>query len=347
MPGYPEPPKKKKTGLVVLICVLVLALLGGGGFGYWYFMMRDDPSKPVPASMAKTPQAAVRGYLQAIADNDANSALSFMASQPTTTTFLNDSVLMASSALNPITSITATPADGSTKDAPLVDATYHIGGQTVNTTFTVEKQDKYYFIDNGTAQVDLSSMYVNGVSVAVSGVALSDISGPVDMFPGTYAISINNSLLSLTSDTQFVVADQNSSPSPTVSVGLSLDAPSQFASFASTTLKACMKQDATFTTCGFGTIMGHNSNNQIITPKKGSVKWKFTKGSTSDFSKYDFQFNQTKPTEVTSNFTIHLELDLTGTDGNPYYQVYKLTSMSIDFSDPTNMQATFDFGLDK
>jgi len=347
MPGYPQqPPKKKKTGLIILICVLVLALLGGGGgFGYWYLMVRDDPSKPVPAGMAKTPQAAVRGYLQAVASGSSTSALSFLAVQPTSNTFLTDTVLSASNALSPITDITATMADTSTKAVPLVNATYKIGSQTVNTMFTVEKQDKYYFLDNATAQVDLSSAKVNGVGVSVSGIALSDISGSVDMFPGTYTITIDNTMLTMTSDPQFVVTDQTSVPSPTVTVDLSSDAPSQFAKFAGDSLSKCMKQDATFTSCGFGTILGMNSG-KIITPKKGSVKWKFIKSSTGDFSKYKFQFDPTRPTEVSADFTIHVELQLVGTDNNPYYADYTLNSISIDFSDPSKMQATFDSSHD-
>ncbi|MCL2782626.1 MAG: hypothetical protein FWD80_01415, partial [Propionibacteriaceae bacterium] len=141
LPYEPEDPSSarnpQRLWVFILVGVLVLAAVAGFGANR-YLSSQDDPNHPVSAGQAKTPAAAVRAYLQALAAGNANDALSF-AVTPADTTFLTKEVLMASLALNPITEI-ATALDTSaprSSSSATVNAFYKIGLLPVNTTFAV------------------------------------------------------------------------------------------------------------------------------------------------------------------------------------------------------------------
>jgi len=346
MPGQPaaQPPKKKKTGLIILICVLVVLLIGGGGGAYWYFAMRDDPSKPVTAGQAKFPQAAVRGYLQALAVGSSSDALSFVEQTPNEMTMLTDQVLDASIAVYPVTDIVATKDNTlSTKDTAVVDATFNVGSTSFSMQYQVDQVGKYYFIQDPFVTTDLSGLLVSGVDITVNGVSMSDIvdTSDVSLFPGVYTMAINNNpLLTITSDTTFT-ADSGMSLGPVIGLGLSPDAQGQFATAAEDALTSCMKEDATHTSCGFGAILYRDiDTKKLITPKPG-IKWSFP-GAKPNFSAQTFMWDQDEPTTATAYMTIKVRIDFSSTDGGVYRDDRTLTAVNIDFSDPSNLSVTFD-----
>ena len=80
---------------------------------------------------------AVKSYLDALAAGQAAVALALGKDQPTDTTFLTDAVLADSLKRAPITAITVSPPDDEYDNS--IEASYKLGDQQVNETFTVQK----------------------------------------------------------------------------------------------------------------------------------------------------------------------------------------------------------------
>ena len=347
------PPKKKKIGLIVLIILLALLLAGGGLFAYWYYAIRDDGIRggrvqddPVVAGQATTAQAAVRGYVQALAAGNAADALSFAATPPAGSSFLTDAALAASLALNPITFQQAVREDLSTKEDIAVTADYQIGSQSVTTTYGTTLRDGYYFIDHATALIDLSDTYTSGIGMKLNGVSL-DAGGRslyLDLFPGTYQLTIGNSMLVLTGG-QFVVTDPTASPSLLdTTVGLAADTPSRLADAAKATLDGCMAEASLTSSCGFGLPLVF-ADGTIRDVDDSTAQWSFITGS-SDFSATDFHYDpQSEPTEANASIDLQIRraVDGEGADSAYYFWIcFNLSSVNVDFSDPNNMDVSFD-----
>ena len=345
----PTPPKKKKTWLIILIIALAVVLVGGGiFFAVWHSTTRDDGIKggradddPVEAGQATTAQAAVRGYLQALAAGNSADALSFATDPPSDTTFLTDDVLAASLAINPITFQQAVREDLSTQDYIAVTADYQIGSQSVDATYLTTLRDGYYFIDQVTAPVDLYAAYVSDIGMELNGVPLSIISYPY-LFPGSYQLSIDNSMLTLTGG-QFVVTDPMAYPPVDMSVELAADTPAQLASAAKTTLDGCMAEKSLMSDCGIGLPIIF-SEDKIRDVDDSTVRWDFITGN-SDFSPDGFYYDPliesveaSAPIDVTVRRTVNGE----GADaGYIFYSCYDISSVSVYFSDPDNLDASF------
>ena len=355
-PGYlPQmpPQKKKHTARNALIIVLAILLVAGGIFAYWWFAMRDNGIRggratddPVAAGQATTAQAAVRGYLQALAAGNSADALSFAAAPPASTTFLTDAVLQASLALNPITFQQAVREDLSNKDDITVTATYQIGTQQVSATYQVDRagDSKYYFVNNATTTVNLSNVYVDGVGMALNGTSLGS-SKTAELFPGTYQLTINNSLLTLTGG-QFTITDPSSSPSLlSTTVELVPDAQSQFADTAKTTLDNCMAEKSLQTSCGFGTGFVMTNDFVFRDVDTSTIQWTFTRGSSNDLTSTNFQYYpQDNPTKVSAsiNLQVRMVVNGEGADADYYFlKCYDFTAVNIDFSDPANLATSF------
>jgi len=333
-PGVPAaPPRKANVKLIALIGVLVVLLLAGGGFAYWYVAVRDDPSKPVSAGQAKTPQAAVRGYLQALANGDATDALSFLSTRPTDTTFLTNDVLSAGNSQGAISDIKATKAsDGS------VNVTYNIGSQGVTAHFAVHKSGKYYTIDQGTQKVNLSDVYADGVGMTLNGVALdSSPSSTVTLFPGSYQLGVTNSLLTLTGGDFTVTDPAGSTTLPDTKLTLADNAQAKFADAVKKKLDGCLAEKMMLTTCGFGIYYAAG-----VTVDPNSVGWRLMKGQTT-VSKGKFTYDgSVAPSETRASISLQVKLEFSGTDKTPYFSLFNILGVSIDFSDENNLAISFD-----
>ena len=348
------PPKKKKTWLIVLIIVLAVLLVGGGGaFAYWYYAIRDDgirggraDDEAVTAGQAKTAQAAVRGYLQALAAGNSSDALSFSSTAPLDSTFLTDTVLAASLAINPITFQQAVRPDLTTAtDDIAVTADYQIGSQSVSTTYLTTLQDGYYFIEQVSAPVSLTGTYVPDIGMKLNGVSLGTgaVVPYVELFPGSYQLTIDNSMLTLTGG-QFVVAYPMDSPSlADTTVGLAADTPGQLASAATSTLDGCMAEKSLTSSCGIGLPLIY-SDGKIRDVDENSTQWAYITGS-SDFSAAAFAYDpQDEPAEATAPIDLKLRRTVAGAGDDEryyFYICYDVTSMSVNFSDPSNLNVSF------
>lgn len=347
-PGYGQAPapKKSKTGLIIVIAVVVVALIAAA-VGLYFVLFagaKDDPTKPVTAGQAKTPAAAVRGYIEALAAGNAEDALSFSATPPSDKTFLTDAMLASSNAINPIANVTETTPDNPGTIYVPIQASYTIGDQRVNTTFYVTKYDKYYMIDSEiTSDV---SMYFglgsDGPALSLNGVSIPTSLTSATLFPGTYNVTSDNALLEVTNG-QFTVTDPSSYFSTSsMDVALTSDATAKFAAAAKNALSSCMNEKATLTSCGFGAD-APTSGGKTVNVDTNTIKWYFAKGYSSDFSDAEFDYyGYSNAYQATAYESKSMYFELDDRSGNSYssynYYIYKVT---VDFTDPDNFVVTF------
>ena len=326
--------KRRRLWLFILVGVLVVAL-ALGGFVLWWYEFRDD-GQP---GHARSPQSAVRGYLQALAAGDAAAALAYALTPPANATMLTDAVLKASLALGPITNIVVqdhaagTPAD-------TVTASYRIGSRPVTASFVTVKPGKYYLLQQVTCRADLTRLRIDSLATSVNGVALTDVKslGAVDLFPGSYQVGLANSLLTMT-PTSFVV-DQ---PVTTLSLGdvvvtLTPDAQYRFGAAAKAALEACMAEHALRTSCGFGKPQQPAGTKAI----DSTIKWTFAGGNSNDLLAATYTYDPAdSPTSVKAFVNITLKVDLNAKNGNHYSGTSYVFGATVDFADPRNLVVSF------
>jgi hypothetical protein len=190
-PGQPAPKKSSKLPLIIGAGVLALVLIGtligiavvrgadqqtAGGTG--------GGSSNAPAE-AKLPSDAGRGYLEALAAGDAQSALSFASTTPSDTTFLTNEVLATSLKAGAITAINVPEVDD--EYAYSVAASYKIGTQAVNADIGVEQEGGVWKLREVAYDLPLSSVQNKTLPLLINGVKAE--ADKVAVFPGTYTFT--------------------------------------------------------------------------------------------------------------------------------------------------------------
>lgn len=343
-PAYPMAApvaqKKSNTGLIVGIIVLVVLIIVAI-FGFHVFSSnQNDPSKPVPAGQATTAEAAVRGYLQALAAGNSADALAFV-DAPTSpavvdNSLLTDAVLAAGNAINPITNINVPKSTSSTA----VTATYSIGSKAVTASYFVTKSGKYYMLSQGTT-LTVMPLIDDGVTVSINGVAIKSQSAELAMFPGSYVVTVDNPLLTVTNGSFIVTSPTGTPDTSSMSLDLSTDAQAKFQDAAKTQLDSCMAEKAMETSCGFGFSASDEDTGNSIDIDNSTIQWIYGSGSSDDFSGATFSYDGYSGLTASASISIDIELDVSDTSGNPYYQTDTLYEADVDFTDPSNLAVTF------
>jgi len=299
--------------------------------------MRYDPSKPIVPGQATTPQAAVQGFLQAVAAGNADDALSFHPSLVTgDVSFLTDDVLAASNAINPITEIVATLRLDGSKETALVDASYRLGSTAVETTYEVIEKDGYYFAVDVFGRVSMGAF--SGPRGDINGLPWPAKSATFKMFPGTYRISIDNPLLVLTSDDTFTVTGHEEFEVPWFTTELAPGATEIVTKAAAAKLRGCLKERELFTSCGFGADR-FKYNGKTVTPKMSTLRWQFD-GKEPKFPA-PRQYLQSHQTVYFRDLKIKIALTFTGTNGNGYKAKFEVDRVEVRITDPDDLKFSF------
>ena len=350
IPDEEKQKKPIKPIVTSLVVVVVVALIVGWFVNRNLSMWRDDPNQPVPAGQATTPLAAVRGYLQAIAASNAKDAYSFSGLKAVPSQFLTDSMLAASNAIAPMTNIEVTKTPGSSNSSPSVDATYMLGDQTVHATYETRQYGKYYWVSNYSVWVNMPS----ASQFVQHGLRINDQNMPglttdpdfisVELFPGSYKMTMSNPLISLTGDVSFTLPDTSEQKTIDLHIGLVPNAQAIFAAATSASLKDCMTSNSIMTSCGIGTDkqLKDISTGFFIQPDSRTTKWSITKGDT-DFTKAIFQwdpadlFNTTAPV----NFTARVSFSANFPVGYKYSLDFTISKVTINFTNSDKLVVTF------
>ncbi|WP_131813641.1 DUF4878 domain-containing protein [Mycolicibacterium fortuitum] len=192
-PHGAPPPKRRKgmvIGLVAAAVVTVLAVLAA----LTVVITRSDSSDGTGAG-GESPQAAVVGYLEALARGDAATALSYGKSQPVSAELLTDEILRQQIAKWPITDIRVLDTTDNSVISQ-VHVTAKFGNEVSEAKLLVEKQGSWK-ISNAFIKIDKTQIgQKDAETVTVFG---KPIDQPRYVFPGWVDIGSSSPYLNVTS----------------------------------------------------------------------------------------------------------------------------------------------------
>ena len=345
-------PHRRRALVFVVVAVVLIVALAIGGLRVWG---GRDTGLP---GWARSPAAAVQGYLAAVAEGHARDALAYLSSSEIDRTFLTDRVLARSHRLAPLTGIAVVSATD--KD---VTARYRLGGDRQTVQFAVEKIGGYWFVGGSPAtvvvSVDAATNRVGwyGLPVSINGVQLPPGESLVTVFPGRYEITSDHLFVRV--DKQFT-AGGNSGRTTAVVLRPHLDdtGADQIRKAAQAQLDSCVAQHTFTTDCGFlsyshlgsFTFVGQDGDNMAYV--KDNVDWP-TDATTISWSvsgpalpmpdrDLRLGLGSTKTSMlVAAPINIQLHCTWAGTAGEQSDAVYTPDHYVADITDPDHIVVSF------
>lgn len=298
----PSPgPRRTRVLIGVLIGAVVLALLVTAGVVA--FRVARDPARLTRG--AATPQAAVQGFLDAVANDHADRALSFEAAAvPHNRTFLTDAVLARAHRQDPITAIVvgAGPADDDETTAQ-IDAHYQVGSRAATTTFALHKGSGRtgWTIDQTTILLDPSALLKDRIPLLLAGVAASGTS--IELFPGSYRASTGLSRLDWGADPRLTVVDFDplTSVRTTLSPRITDDGRTDVAAAVTKASNACLTEHDARPGCGL------DPNHAGYTFKKGTIRWRYD-DQNPPWPTTDVELDPSRPSSATTTTEVYADL---------------------------------------
>lgn len=151
---FVTPPKKNKVPLIIAAIVVVLVVLGGGIYYVYDSFGSGDSSGSSSAS------EVVKGYLEALSNGNADTALSFSNDQPASKEFLSSDVLKKQTAEWPISDIRILNEDKTMESIGRADV--HVaakfGDKNSDATIHVKKEGGKWQLAHAAVKLDLSSL---------------------------------------------------------------------------------------------------------------------------------------------------------------------------------------------
>ncbi|MFJ2369104.1 hypothetical protein [Microbacterium sp. NPDC087665] len=244
------PNKKLPTGALIgviaggIIAALVLAAViiiplanrGGGASG--------DSSAPE----SSTPEEFVEGYLNAVAEGDADAAITYLDTSSYSTDLLTDEVLKSSLELGPIDDIEVGEATAGDYTHVIVPATFTIGGEEVTREFEMYQSEYNGDITmyNGAARV--ANFGFGDIGLTVNGVEVPD---DALVFPGTYELNTALEEFTIEGETTLVFADEKSEEALLyLRPELSDAGVAAYRELVTTSLRECLAMKTLSTPCG-------------------------------------------------------------------------------------------------
>lgn len=301
-PSPSSPPTRGRRILIgVLIGVLILAIAAGA-----VFFVLSRPPKPLLHGSA-TPQAAVQGFLDALAAGHADQALSFQAPGVShNKKFLTDAVLAQAHRIDPITSIVVQAGPDTDQPTATIGASYRVGSTPANTTFSLHRGTGRtgWTIDATTITLDPSSLLKDKVPLRLAGVAVSGNS--IELFPGTYRATTGLSQLDWGTDPQLSVLEIDSAATVRTKLDVRITASGRndAARAVKKAADACLAKHDAQPGCGLQPkVKGY-------TFKKGTIRWRY-EDADAPWPAEEFALDPTRPARATGPTDVYA--DLSGT----------------------------------
>ncbi|HEY9366164.1 MAG TPA: hypothetical protein VIP55_05990, partial [Agromyces sp.] len=226
-------------GLFVLIALIVAVVFAIGA-------VRGVAGGGSPFAGGGSAEETVQGYLTAIADGDAETALSFIYAAESSSPLLTDEVLAASQKLAPLTDIVIGEPDV-TGGYALVPVTYSIGDTPVTTEISASQDSDGWTITGGTGQ--LSVYQLDGLEPTINGVPVSG--EYVDAFPGAYEYGVTVDGFALEGENVVIVTAPSEYPDTSgMNAVLTPEAADTFRQAVSAAVDACVASTTLDAGCG-------------------------------------------------------------------------------------------------
>jgi hypothetical protein len=246
------PNKKLPTGALIgiiaggIIAVIVLAAViiiplanrGGGASG----------GSDGPPPSATTPEEFVEGYLNAIADGDADAALEYVDATGYSKDLLTDEVLAASLELGAIDDIEVGETIEGEHDELTVPATFKIGGEEVSREFRIYQSSYDGDITMYDGLVSMSVSGFDGIGIFVNG---AEVPESAVVFPGTYGFTVGLDAFAVEGEAVHrLVTDDDADALYDLQPTLSEAGLATFREMVSTSLRECLAMTSLNTPCG-------------------------------------------------------------------------------------------------
>ncbi|KDA06901.1 hypothetical protein DC31_06565 [Microbacterium sp. CH12i] len=292
----------------------------------------------VPALLrgpAQTASGVVEEYLTAISEGDAETALTYVESYADDS-LLTDDALATSLKLAPITDIVVEESEGS--DGPgetVVSASFAIGGETVDRSFTVYNYDDTWQLTDGLVTATLANF--EGLGLTINGVEPADTS--MSMFPGAYqlALAYDEFAIDGETDTFTVATDADTEAFWELQPVLTDDGAATFRTLVRAAIEECVAMKSLTTPCGMDI---DTIDLQGYTPVDGSVTRTISADGQKTLDEMAADLDYSSPTLVTTYDSVDVDMTLQGTkDGaTAEFEVWfggYMNSPSVDFAKET------------
>lgn len=240
----PGQPGRSRSKLPLIIGGAALALLLVVGISIASFAGRGDgdPSASDPgtssAPAADKPSDAVRGYLEALAANDADRAVGYLENPPGDKTFLSRAVLEESAKTAPITAIEV--PEVTDEYAYKVPATYRLGDETVSEDYSVNQTGGSWKLTRAVTELDLSYQRDETLPMKINGVAVEN--DKVALFPGHYAFTTDSKWVNYGSEAELTLTGPSDYDSPRLTPTINKAGKAAFLKATKTALDKCLAQ---------------------------------------------------------------------------------------------------------
>lgn len=307
-------------GIVVAMLLLGTSTAGCGSSG-------EDRSGKDKTTAASKPSDVVKGYLRALASDDADKALGYLAKRPSERTFLTDKVLAKANSIAPLTDISVPTSSGS---SGYVHASYKLGGEQIRAKFSVGSAlSKQPRIDNGTVTVHIDDD-TSDVTTYLNGAGLTG--DAVELFPVAYDVTSASKDIGFGSSRHFRVKPREDDAFHTLKPKLTAHGRRAFKKAVSDAVADCLTSKKLNAGCGLklskATIDGYTIKKGSVTRSLNaktkaalkSLKPKFY--DPDDTSAEDLTLKKAKP-DVRADLSRHghtykqVKLDTTGGFGDP------------------------------
>jgi hypothetical protein len=309
--------------LIVILIVAIAAVAFSGG------KKKDTAGggKDVPVT-AKKASDAVRGYLTALAANDATSALKY-GDTPGETAFLTNDSLKSAHDKAPMSAVNVPEVAGDY--FATVNATYTLGTQQVSTDFRATKTGDTWKLDNTFVNVDLSDERHDGLKLLLNGGEVKTDS--VNLFPGSYVVTSDNTNLSYgTENTLLIKGSDDYVSTSKLDLVLSTAGTAAVKAAAKKAIDTCVASKlAAPTGCPWKVLPADGT-----TFVPNSLTWKLTNNPLAD-AKFSLDYDD--PTTAKASVDVDLRVDGKGIDSGKqipeYKNNYEYVKISVDLKQAT------------
>ena len=223
------------AALLLIVVVAVVAFTGDDGPSAGG---APDPGTSASAAAASAPSDAVRGFLEAVAANDGETAVGYLDDAPADTTFLSRPVLEVSAKKSAITDIDV--PEVTDKYTSRVAASYTIGGETVTEDYSVTEVGGNWKLSRGVTELDLSYQRDEGLPMMLNGVEVT--SDKIALFPGHYTFTTTSKLVSYGAENELDLTGPSDYDSPRLTPTLTSAGKSAFLKATKSALDKCLDQ---------------------------------------------------------------------------------------------------------